>query len=111
MISATVKRKQLIKQWPNKLDDVNRQFLPSAGIVVEGDAKRRVPVMTGELRTSINTQVGSDQVIVGTNVNYATHVEYGTVKAKAQPFLRPALDNNRKKLVKLWKDIFRRVYG
>ena len=29
--------------------------------------------------------------IVGTNVAYAPHVEFGTVRQSAQPFLRPAL--------------------
>lgn len=131
MISATVKRKQLIKQWPNKLDDVNRVFLPSAGIIALGTAKRLAPIKTGILKGSLNYQVGIGEVKIGTNINYAAHVEYGhktrqvigpqqakafsitggfgTVAAK--PFLRPAIDNNRKKLLKLWKEIFGRVYG
>lgn len=32
------------------------------------------------------------EVLVGTAVDYAPHVEFGTVKMDAQPFLRPALD-------------------
>lgn len=131
MLNAKVIRKQLIKQWPKKLDDVNRVFLPSAGVIVTGEAKRLVPVDQGVLRGSLNYEVKSEIVEVGTNINYAAHVEYGHKtrsligpqkpaafsitsgigKVAAQPYLRPALDNNRNKLVKLWLDIFRRVYG
>jgi len=33
-----------------------------------------------------------NEVLVGTPVDYAPHVEYGTVRMNAQPFLRPSLD-------------------
>jgi len=32
------------------------------------------------------------EVLVGTPVDYGPHVEFGTVRSYAQPFLRPALD-------------------
>jgi len=111
MLRATVKRKTLIKRWPEKLTEVNAKFLPSAGVIVTGAAKRNAPVDQGILRGSINYQVNKDNTTVGTNINYATHVEYGTKKMTAQPYLRPALDKNRKKLVKLWEQLFGRVYG
>ena len=33
---------------------------------------------------------------VGTNVEYAQHVEYGTRISRAKPYLRPAINENRK---------------
>lgn len=138
MLSAKVTRRELIKKWPAKLTEVNRQFLPAAGIMVLGDAMRRTPGDMATLEGSLNMKVGTDDVRVGTNLKYAPYVEYGTgIHAeggngrktpwtyyneklnkffttkgmKAQPFLRPALDENRKNLLKLWKQIFRRVYG
>jgi HK97 gp10 family phage protein len=33
-------------------------------------------------------------VYVGTNVEYAPYVEYGTVKQKAKPFLKPAIESH-----------------
>jgi len=141
MVSATVKRKQLIKKWPEKLVVVNKEFLPAAGIIVLGAAKRLAPVAKvkgGTLRSSLVRggdnnfyDLRVDSVGVGTNLHYAPHVEYGhktrssigPQKKKsfnimggfgfvpAQPYLRPALDNNRKNLIKLWKEIFGRVYG
>ena len=48
------------------------------------------------------------EVWIGTNVEYAPHVEYGTNQMRkksfgtvAQPFLRPALDNNRKEVTQI----------
>ena len=41
-----------------------------------------------------------DAAVIGTNMEYSEHQEYGTKKAAAQPFLRPALDNNKTKLLK-----------
>ena len=37
----------------------------------------------------------NDQVYVGSAVDYAPYVEYGTIKMCPQPFLRPALDMAR----------------
>lgn len=37
------------------------------------------------------------KVYIGTNVTYAEHVEYGTSKMAAQPFLRPAIQANMMK--------------
>jgi HK97 gp10 family phage protein len=58
-------------------------------------AKRLAPVDTGRLRSSITHEVGGDSegiaARVGTNVEYAPHLEYGTSRMKARPFLRPAL--------------------
>jgi HK97 gp10 family phage protein len=52
------------------------------------DARGYTPVETGRLRDSIY----SDENEVGTDVEYAPFVEYGTVNMPAQPFLRPAAD-------------------
>ena len=42
-----------------------------------------------------------DEAIIGTNMEYAAHQEYGTSKPMAaQPYLRPALDRHRAKLIK-----------
>lgn len=61
---------------------------------VQNAARELCAVDTGRLRSSIVHVKGSDArgpyVDIGTNVEYATHVEYGTVFMVAQPFLRPA---------------------
>jgi HK97 gp10 family phage protein len=70
--------------------DLNR-----LGLKIQNEARKLCPVDTGRLRSSIQATPGRDTkgpyVNVGTNVNYATYVEYGTVHSAAQPYLRPAL--------------------
>lgn len=66
------------------------------GLTVQNRARELCPVDTGRLRASI-TSSGLQRdsrgayVEIGTNVEYAGHVEFGTVRAAAQPYLRPAL--------------------
>lgn len=68
---------------------------------IEADAKALAPVDTGNLRRSINTtfdiQNGGMSAEVGTNVEYAIHVEHGTSKQSAQPFLNPAFISGSQK--------------
>lgn len=66
-------------------------------IKVERRSKRLCPVDTGRLRSSIArgeiTRTGDTiEGRIGTDVEYAKHVEYGTTVSRAQPYLRPALD-------------------
>lgn len=62
-------------------------------------AKQACPVgETGALRDSINYEVNPKQVRVFAEKEYATFVENGTSKQKAQPFMRPAAEKTRPKL-------------
>ena len=75
---------------------INRA-LEKIGGKCETEAKKICPVDTGRLRASI-THVRStsekDTEIVGTNVEYAPYVELGTRYQRAQPYLRPAVENH-----------------
>ena len=64
--------------------------LEKIGLTAEGYAKKNAPVDTGRLRNSITHEVDGQEVYIGSNVEYAPYVEMGTVKMKAQPFLKPA---------------------
>jgi HK97 gp10 family phage protein len=63
---------------------------------IEAGAKRRAPVDTGYLRESINHRLEFSEdetvAIIGTNVDYAPHQEFGTEKMPPQSFLRPSLE-------------------
>ncbi len=96
------------------VDAAIEQFLETAALVVEGEAKNRCPVgqyprgsgrVGGHLQESITYEVDKKEARVGTNVHYAPYVELGTVKMKAQPYLRPALDENKNKLGDLAQQI------
>ena len=73
--------------------------LVKIALKVEAGAKRRCPVDTGRLRSSITHELRVDaeglHAVVGTDVEYAAYVEFGTSRMHAQPFLRPALDEVR----------------
>lgn len=73
--------------------------LARRAIQVEGAAKRLCPVDTGNLRSSITWEMARDAdglvAMVGSNVEYAAAVEFGSRHAPAQPFLRPALEAGR----------------
>lgn len=66
--------------------------LETIGLLAEGYAKKKCPVDTGRLRNSITHTVDSTalEAFIGSNVEYAPHVELGTRHQDAQPFLRPA---------------------
>lgn len=68
--------------------------LEAVGLQAEGYAKRLCPVDTGNLRNSITHVYDEDTAYIGTNVEYAPYVEYGTSRTRAQPFLRPAAENH-----------------
>jgi len=67
--------------------------LTAAAMVVQGRAILLCPVKTGNLRGSIvfSVDVPALTAYVGSNVEYAPYVEYGTVNMDEQPFLHPAL--------------------
>lgn len=94
------------------------------GLVVEGQAKLLCPVQTGRLAGSITTQsisqgssptgptkagdviskpADSNEVLVGTNVEYAPYIEFGTIRKSAKPYLRPALDLAKGKTLTITK--------
>lgn len=63
-------------------------------IFVQNIAKQLAPVDTGRLRSSIQIERFLDGLVqtVGSDVEYAGHVEFGTEGSLSQPFLRPAIE-------------------
>lgn len=61
---------------------------------IESISIRLVPVDTGLLRASIKlrpTSEGADEYVLSAETNYASFIEYGTLRMKSQPYFRPAL--------------------
>lgn len=75
--------------------DVSR-FMLRLGIQVQSSARRKCPVDTGRLRSSIGvTQKATSAgaiTSIGTNVEYALYVHEGTRFQHGRPFLRDALN-------------------
>lgn len=53
---------------------------------------------TGRLISSIRTQTdrSTTTVSVGSNVKYSLYLEFGTKKMRPRPWLKPAIDKNKK---------------
>jgi HK97 gp10 family phage protein len=74
---------------------------------IESEAKRIVPVRTGRLRASITAHITPVRGEVGTNVEYAPKVEFGSAGRPPKPFLFPAWNQERPKFIASLKAIFK----
>ena len=61
---------------------------------VKAEAQQIVPVRTGNLRNSIFARTQQWQTEVGAEAAYAAAIELGTFRARARPFLQPALEQH-----------------
>jgi len=139
MLDVKVVRKRQTN-YPAVFKAINRNFLPKAGIEVQGEARNNINRKgardLGLLHDSVKFKVKGDKVFVGSRLEYAIYVEYGTgIHAEggggrktpwtyfsekygfvttsgmvARPYLRPALDSKRKFLVKLWAETYNKVF-
>jgi len=75
------------------MDNIQKKMVNT----VEKRAKELAPQKTGRLKRSIKaSKVSNNHWKVEANTDYATYVELGTSRMRAQPFLRPALNALRK---------------
>lgn len=112
----------------DNLDDAVAAALERVGSAAEGFAADLAPVDSGRLRNSITHKVDDNSVTIGSPLEYAAYVELGTGKytaggrntpwvykddkgnwhythgQRAQPFLKPALQNNIKTYQAIIKD-------
>lgn len=91
------------------LKDAKKQTLEKIGFLVEAEAKLRTPVDTGTLRRSITSRTEEESVTIGTNIEYASHVEKGTSNQKPQPYLTPAVEENKDKIKDIVIDYYKKV--
>lgn len=106
------------------------EALGKACALVEASAKRNAPKGTGELRRSITSEVEGNTGVVFTPLHYAPYVEFGTglfaenggrqdvpwcyqddkgewhttSGQHPQPYMRPALDENREEIIRIIKE-------
>jgi len=101
---AEIKGMKELRVNVGKLTKEIQEVLPTAlkagALLIQNDGKKRATFRTGTLRRSIHTEdVSNTEVRVGTDVEYAPYLEYGTKKMTARPYLRPAMDENREKVI------------
>ena len=76
--------------------------LADAMFFMEKEAVRMCPVDTGRLRNSIHTEKVDDfHWFMADGVDYGIYQEFGTIRMRAQPFFRPALDFTKLKVPEL----------
>ncbi|MCR5271995.1 MAG: HK97 gp10 family phage protein [Lachnospiraceae bacterium] len=83
--------------------------LEMIGLQAEGYAKENITrvgaVDTGRLRNSItHAAEGDDTEVIGTNVEYAPYIEYGTSKMKERPYLTNTT-------LQIWRGVQRKSGG
>lgn len=121
-----------IQEAINSLEDIEKynKALGKACALVERAAKQNAPKGVGELRRSITSKVDNGVGVVYTPLEYAPYVEYGTglfaedggrtdvpwnyqddkgnwhstSGMKPQPFMRPALNENRETILRILKE-------
>jgi HK97 gp10 family phage protein len=103
LTGARALEKALKELEPRASKRAGDNALRAGARVIVKDAKARVPVLTGELRDNIAARMerkksgGERSINIGVlrPVSRRFHLtEFGTAFTPAQPFLRPALENN-----------------
>ena len=86
---------------PDRIRRAVGEAIDESGAAIEGDAKAAAPVRTGALVNSIGYQkTGEMSGEVRVGQDYGAFVELGTVKQAPQPYLTPAAEDERPRLVK-----------
>ena len=108
-----------LAKFPKQSEKMLKEALIPGLAIIASDAKKRAPVDTGRLMSSIGAKadhvyrdkpapgileakkVGSEIVgKVGSAVVYAAYQEYGTQYQPGKPYMRPALKATKDKVVK-----------
>ena len=110
MGSIEEKASKLVTKFKLKGVELNtllKVAIKEASIIVENDAVLTHPWknQTGLLEKSITHRIierkGYPVGQVGTSVEYAEHLEFGSSRNKPYPFLRPSLNRNRAKIKRI----------
>jgi HK97 gp10 family phage protein len=92
--------KALLKNLMDKYPGVLDMALDDTADAISLKAQQIVPVDTGRLRASINVKREELKKTIGTNVEYASFVEFGSPIGTGEnggpkPYLRPAFETNK----------------
>ncbi len=78
---------------------------------IKRNAKSKAPRDTGFMAENINTSYSGDtKAEIKSPATYSGYVEFGTRKMSAQPFMRPALEQQRDKMQKDFRDAIRKGF-
>lgn len=84
-----------VPNWQDHLNAPLKILLNSIGADITTDAKRIVPVLSGDTQDSIEhhseTRNGKPSEVIQAHTDYSGLVEIGTSKMAPQPYLKPSL--------------------
>ncbi len=109
-ITMTVRGGEQLRRNLARLAGAERRQAQQDGLeagarIVETHSKILCPVDTGFLRSSIQVDsVTPMEAIIAPHTDYAEHVEFGTSRMEAQPYMRPALDEHENEIVQAVSD-------
>ena len=84
------------RSWQQHLEPEETRVLEELGEKILPDMQRNCPVRTGRLKASLDAEVQGDVLRVGSrDVDYSVDVELGTSEQSAEPYMRPALFQQR----------------
>lgn len=120
LVGLSKSRKALDELGPKISKNVVRRAVYSGAIVIRDAARQKVAVDTGALRSAIVVKPNArkpGEISAGVGVQkkeflkgkragknprrYAHLVEFGSVKMRAEPFMRPAIDANTDKTIEV----------
>ncbi len=100
-----------ISRWEARKTSSMRTLVSRTANNIRRNAKRRVPVVTGRLKKSIQVKYSKDKLaaFVRAVAPYSHLVEFGSAKtgANPKPFLQPAYDGQKAK----YEQSLRKILG
>ena len=99
----------MFKDMEEEIPKAMEEVISNAGAIALTEARNKVPVDTGALKGSLTLEVerNGDQssATVGSILEYAPFVEYGSSGRPPKPFMEPALEVAGDKMIELVKAV------
>lgn len=105
------------KAFAKALDHSIEKAVAASALHMQSQIVIRTPVKTGRLRSSITSKakllnsseldvpIEDREAVVGTNIEYAPYVEYGTKYQRAQPYIRSGAKASKSGIETIFKII------
>lgn len=88
-----------LKDYSKKRDDAIKQIAKKG----EDNIKAETPVDTGELKANNSSATIDTTIIFYNKKDYAPHVELGTYKQRANPFMRRGINKTKSDIIDIFK--------
>ena len=103
-----------VNSLPDELAEKVKTHVQETAFKMERDMKKLAPVDTGHLRRNINVSMdiedkGATATVGSGTLDYAIHVEFGTVRRPATPYFYPIVFKYKKTFINKLNKILREV--